>query len=86
MATSSELPHWDLSDLYPSLDSREYAAAREAYGAGVVRLEALYDEHEVRGGEPLTVNETTVEAFEEALTNTNEIPRVVNSGPRSTTR
>ncbi len=67
------LPHWDLSDLYPSLDSREYAAAREAYGAGVARLEALYDEHNVRGGDALDVNDTTVTAFEEALTNTNDI-------------
>lgn len=73
MATSSELPHWDLSDLYPGLDSREYRAAREEYGAGVVRLEALYDEHGVRGGEPLEVTDTTVQAFEAALTNTNEI-------------
>ena len=48
---SAPLPHWDLSDLYPSLDSREYAAAREAFGADVVRLEALFDEHDVRGGE-----------------------------------
>ncbi|MDP1793319.1 MAG: M3 family oligoendopeptidase [Acidimicrobiales bacterium] len=73
MATSSELPHWDLSDLYPSLESREYAAEREAYGAGVVRLEALYDEHGVRGGDALEVNDATVTAFEEALTNTNDI-------------
>lgn len=73
MATRSELPHWDLSDLYPSLESREYAAAREAYGAGVVRLEALYDEYSVRGGDALEVNDATVKAFEEALTNTNDI-------------
>ncbi len=67
------LPHWDLSDLYPSLDSREYAAAREAYGAGVARLEALYDEHSVRGGDALEVNDATVKAFEAALGETNEI-------------
>lgn len=67
------LPHWDLSDLYPSLDSREYAAAREAYGAGVARLEALYDEQNVRGGDALDVNDATVTAFEAALTDTNEI-------------
>ncbi|MBA2608552.1 MAG: M3 family oligoendopeptidase [Actinobacteria bacterium] len=73
MPTSVELPHWDLSDLYPSLASREYAAAREAFGAGVVRLEAMFDEHDVRGGDPVEVNESTVEAFEVSLTGTNEI-------------
>lgn len=69
----AELPHWDLSDIYPSLASREYAAAREQYGAGVMRLEALYDEHGVRGGDPLEVTDATVKAFDEALGNTNEI-------------
>lgn len=69
----AELPHWDLSDIYPSLASREYAAAREEYGAGVMRLQALYDEHDVRGGEPLAVTAETIKAFDEALTNTNEI-------------
>jgi len=67
------LPHWDLSDLYPSLESREFAAAREGFGADVVRLEALFDEHAVRGGEPIEVTDETVKAFEESLNGTNEI-------------
>jgi pepF/M3 family oligoendopeptidase len=67
------LPHWDLSDLYPSLGSREYAAAREAFGAEVVRLEALYDEKDIRGGAPLAVDGNTVAAFEEAIDGTNGV-------------
>jgi pepF/M3 family oligoendopeptidase len=70
---STALPHWDLSDIYPSLSSREYAAAREQFGSEVVRLEALYDENDVRGGEPLAVTDETVEAFEASLNGTNEI-------------
>ena len=70
---STALPHWDLSDLYPSLASREYAAAREAFGASVVRLQAMFDEHDVRGGDSLEVTEATVTAFETALTGANEI-------------
>jgi oligoendopeptidase F len=70
---TTALPHWDLSDLYPSLASREYAAAREAFGAEVVRLEALYDEHDVRGGDPLEVDDKTVAAFEAAIEGTNGI-------------
>ncbi len=70
---STALPHWDLSDLYPSLASREYAAAREAFGAEVVRLEALYDENEVRGGDSLDVTDKTVSAFEAAIEGTNGI-------------
>src|SRR4051812_29362655 len=67
------LPHWDLSDLYPSLDSREYAAAREAFGAEVVRLEALYDDKDIRGGEPLAVDEATLAAFEAAIDGANGV-------------
>ncbi len=70
---TTALPHWDLSDLYPNLASREYAAAREAFGAGVVRLEAMFDEHGVRGGDALEVSDATVKAFEESLSGTNEI-------------
>src|SRR5690349_3507238 len=67
------LPHWDLSDLYPSLESREYAAAREVFGAEVVRLEALYDDKDVRGGDALAFNDDTVAAFEAALDGMNGV-------------
>ena len=70
---SQTLPHWDLSDLYPSLDSREYAAAREAFGAEVVRLEALYDDRDIRGGDPLDVTDDTVSAFEDAIEGANGV-------------
>ncbi|HUR76352.1 MAG TPA: M3 family oligoendopeptidase [Acidimicrobiales bacterium] len=73
MVSTSELPHWDLSDLYPSLASREYAAAREAFGAEVVRLEALYDDKEIRGGDRLEVTAQSVAAFEEAIDVTNGV-------------
>ncbi|HVT75993.1 MAG TPA: hypothetical protein VHD87_03105, partial [Acidimicrobiales bacterium] len=67
------LPHWDLSDLYPSLDSREYAAAREAFGAEVIRLEALFDDKHIRGGGALPVDNETVAAFEDALDGANGV-------------
>src|SRR5689334_10246702 len=70
---TQSLPHWDLSDLYPSLASREYAAAREVFGAEVVRLEALYDEKDIRGGAPLAVSDETVDAFEQALGGVNNV-------------
>lgn len=73
MTTTVPLPHWDLSDVFPGLDSREYRAAREQYGAEVIRLEALFDERDIRGGDPLEVDEKSVAAFEEALGATNAI-------------
>jgi len=47
-----DLPHWDVSTFYPSLESREFQAAHENATAELARLEALYDRHDVRGGPP----------------------------------
>jgi pepF/M3 family oligoendopeptidase len=72
-ATEQTLPHWDLTDLFPSIGSREYAAAREELGADLSRLTALYDEHDVRGGDDKTVDDATVQAFEQVLDETNAV-------------
>ena len=46
------LPHWDVSAVFPSLESRELAVAHEGVVADLARLVALYDRHDVRDGEP----------------------------------
>src|SRR5947209_19464784 len=71
--TVDELPRWDLTAFFPSLDSREFASAHEAIGAGVARLQALYDEHDVRGGEARPLDDETIRAFETVLTETNAL-------------
>jgi pepF/M3 family oligoendopeptidase len=71
--TTTELPRWDLTPFFPSLESREFASAHEGIGAGVARLTALYDEHDVRGGEPQEVDGATISAFESVLAETNEL-------------
>ena len=71
--TTTELPRWDLTPFFPSLESREFASAHESIGAGVARLTALYDEHDVRGGEALAVDDATVRAFETVLAETNDL-------------
>ena len=67
------LPRWDVTDIYPSLTSREYAAAREAVGADLARLRGLYDEHDVREGDDKTADAATVAAFESVLAATNDL-------------
>ena len=71
--TATELPRWDVSDVFPAIGSREYAAAREQLGAGLTRLTALYDEHDVRGGVDKKVDDETVAAFDAVVTATNEL-------------
>jgi oligoendopeptidase F len=72
MTVTDDLPRWDVSGVYPSLESREFAVAHEGVEAGIARLVALYDRHDVRGGERV-LNDATVAAFEEVLTATNEL-------------
>ena len=76
------LPRWDLTPFYPGLDSREFSSAHEGFGAGVTRLTALYDQHDVRGGDPVELDEEALAAFEEVIAETNELQdhlRLVNA-------
>ncbi|MEY2431758.1 MAG: hypothetical protein QOC92_1483 [Acidimicrobiaceae bacterium] len=81
-ATEATLPHWDLTSFYPGLDSREFSSAHEGIGAGVARLTALYDEHDVREGDPVELDKDSITAFEEVIAETNELQdhlRLVNA-------
>ena len=66
-------PRWDVSDVFPHLGSRSYAAARESLSAEVTRLAGLYDEHDVRGGPRRDVDDEVVDAFESVLDATNAV-------------
>jgi pepF/M3 family oligoendopeptidase len=81
-AITESLPRWDLTPFYPSLESRELAGAHEAIGAGVSRLTALYDTHDVRDGAPVELDAETITAFEQVVRETNELQdevRLVNA-------
>lgn len=66
------LPRWDVSEYFPGLDTREFAAAHERLGAEISRLDALYERHAVRGGAG-QLDAATVTAYEEVLAATNEV-------------
>ncbi|MGE0794301.1 MAG: M3 family oligoendopeptidase [Acidimicrobiia bacterium] len=70
------LPTWDLSTWFDGLDSPRFAAAHEAVGAGITRLVALYDRHDVRGtadGSTRPVDAAAVAAVDEVLAETNAL-------------
>jgi oligoendopeptidase F len=71
--TSDTLPRWDMSGLFPGIDSRELSAASEALGADLDRLVGLYDQHGVRAGEPATATPAELAAFDEVVTATNQL-------------
>jgi pepF/M3 family oligoendopeptidase len=67
------LPRWDVTDVFPSVPSRELAAAHEALGADVDRLVALYDEVGIRETEPRSPSPEDVAGLERAIDATNEV-------------
>jgi oligoendopeptidase F len=70
-----ELPRWDLSALYPGLDSPEFSAGFTDLLSRIDALAALFDAVGVRGGEPLSLDEDLIVAFERVLTATNDVER-----------
>jgi pepF/M3 family oligoendopeptidase len=71
--TATALPRWDVSAIFPALDSPGFAAAHEALVADLDRLTALYDRHDVRGGEARPPTDADISAFDAVLTATNDL-------------
>jgi pepF/M3 family oligoendopeptidase len=69
---TDELPRWDVSEYFPSLDSKEFAVAHESLEADVARLVSLYDRHDVRDRER-ELDADGVAAVDEVITATNEV-------------
>src|SRR5512143_3645771 len=72
--TSTGLPHWDMTVIYPGLESPEFQQAFDSAIANIAELEALFDKHEVRRREqPTPVDAATVQAVEEIITRLNAV-------------
>ncbi len=64
---SELLPHWDMSSVYPGLETPEFTAGFQAVIAAVDALTALFDAHAVGRREPAPLDEPTLQAFEQVL-------------------
>jgi pepF/M3 family oligoendopeptidase len=71
--TDTVLPRWDVSVIYPSLGSRELAAASEGLVADLTRLRALYDRYDIRGGEPREPTDDDFVAIDAVIDATNDL-------------
>ena len=71
---TTQLPHWDMSAVYPGLDSTEFQAGLEDGIQAIDDLVALFDEHGIMLREsPLEVNAETSVIFEEILATLNAL-------------
>lgn len=65
--TKSQLPHWDMSVVYPGLDSKEFEAGFESTLNEIDRLEELFEEHGIEKKDQVALDDTTLEAIEAVL-------------------
>ncbi|CAA9577209.1 MAG: Oligoendopeptidase F [uncultured Thermomicrobiales bacterium] len=74
METTTALPRWDMTVVYPGVDSPEFAAALEGLLADLAALEALFDGHGVRrDGAPADLDAAAVASFEEVTEHLNRV-------------
>lgn len=57
-------PRWNLTDVFPALDSPEFVSAFDSIGSDIAQLHALFDAHDVRGGTAPTVDGVLRAAFD----------------------
>ena len=76
---ADKLPHWDMSVVFPSLDSPDFVQGFERAIAKVDRLQALFDAHDIGNpGVDIHFSEETVVVFESVLMQINETMDVIN--------
>lgn len=69
---TTELPRWNVSDVYESFDARPFLEAMERVGADITRLEALFDESGIRAVPPRPVVASDGEVADRVLNALNE--------------
>lgn len=73
MAAAAEaLPRWDMTVVYPGLDSPEFTASFAAATKQVSDLAALFDRHRIERTENQAIDATLLAAFDEVTTRLNE--------------
>jgi len=73
------LPRWDTTNIYASLTSADYAAAQSELAARLDRLEAYFDEHNIRRVEHVAGQGNLGDALSEALEQVNALTRLAGT-------
>ena len=76
---TDELPRWDLSALFPGLDSPEFAAGFDRLLEEIDALGALFDDIGVRGASATGSSANFVANFEKASTALNDVEQRLSS-------
>ena len=63
MTNDPNLPHWQLDSIFPGLDSDAYLEAKAKLNDDISALEKRFDEHDIRSGGGLELNNDIAELF-----------------------
>ncbi|MDQ3704889.1 MAG: M3 family oligoendopeptidase [Chloroflexota bacterium] len=69
----TKLPHWDMTVVYPSLDSPEFEQGFSVLTGSIEELARLFDERKIEKSEPAPLDNETVSAFEAVVNRLNEV-------------
>lgn len=61
---STQLPHWDMTPVFPSLDSPEFTSAFDQLVASIAQVKTLFDAANIRKASDPAVDDATLESFE----------------------
>ncbi len=71
--STSLVPHWQLTSIFPGLDSREFQDAKTKLRQAVAALETFMDEANVRSSAPQSLTDETVATAEALLARLNAV-------------
>jgi pepF/M3 family oligoendopeptidase len=63
-STTTALPHWDMTTIYPSLESPEFTGAAQALGDHISALTAEFDQRGIDHRDSAPLDDATVDALE----------------------
>lgn len=73
------LPHWDMTPIYPSLESPEFLDGVQTVSAEVNALAEWFDEHHIERQEHPVTDAETVRTFDEAIARLNALLDRINT-------
>src|SRR5712691_9419491 len=76
---SSTLPHWDMSVVYPGLESQEFAHGFSRVVQDVDELTHLFDVHHIMESPSTPLNSETIHAFELVIERYNAVLEAIST-------
>jgi pepF/M3 family oligoendopeptidase len=77
--TTTTLPHWDMTVVYPSLESPQFAEGFRAVREQIAALGALFDQHTIGQQAPAPLSDETRQTFEQVLGQVNAVYEAVGT-------